>query len=133
MAWPKGKPRGERVPGSGRQAGTRNKRTQAVLEKAEEYGISPLDVMLSTMRDAWESAGKLTDPLEKLSAKAIAVQAAKEAAPYVHARLASVESKVDATHEHRTISADPPSPEEWERIYGGAGVAAAAGPAKGPH
>ena len=128
MAWPKGKPRPK---GAGRGKGTPNKRTQAVLAKAEEYGISPLDVMLSTMRDAWDTAAKVSDPLEKLNAKAIAVQAAKEAAPYVHARLASVESKVDATHEHRTISPDPPSPEEWERQYGG--VAAATGATKGPH
>jgi succinate dehydrogenase/fumarate reductase-like Fe-S protein len=53
---------------------------EAARKKALEKGISPLDYLLSVMRDA------------KIDRSA-RVDAAKAAAPYVHARLSSVDVK----------------------------------------
>jgi hypothetical protein len=68
---------------AGRKPGALNKATQAAREKAEAEGILPLDYMLSIMRD--EDA-----------TKAERMDMAKSAAPYIHARLSSIEAKVDA-------------------------------------
>lgn len=55
-----------------------------MAEQLISDGITPLEVMVGTMRELW-AGGK------KLEACAIA----KDCAPYVHARLQSVEAKVD--------------------------------------
>ena len=65
-------------PGSGRKPGTPNKRTLKTQEHVEGSGITPLDYMLSVMRDGAE------EPRQRLAA-------AQAAAPYVHAKLSSVE------------------------------------------
>lgn len=70
----KGGPR----PGSGRKKGSPNKRTAEQVKAVEESGLTPLDYMLSVMRNT-ES-----EPRERLNA-------ASMAAPYVHAKLSSVE------------------------------------------
>jgi len=64
----------------GRPKGSRNKRTQAVLEAAQNGGELPLDYMLGVMRDPNASA-KRRDEM------------AKAAAPFLHARLASIEQR----------------------------------------
>lgn len=72
--------------GAGRPRGSKNRITrlrQDVAERALAEGISPLDVMLRTMRELW-SAGK----------RAEATKVAKEAAPYVHPRLSAVDADV---------------------------------------
>jgi NADPH-dependent ferric siderophore reductase len=56
-----------------------------MLAKAAAEGISPLEVMMTAMREAWEAGDK-----EK------AVQVAEKAAPYVHAKLAAVQHSGDA-------------------------------------
>ena len=63
---------------SGRPRGSRNKRSLANIEGAQAGGQLPLDFLLSIMRNK-------TQPLERR------LEAAKAAAPYCHARLASVE------------------------------------------
>lgn len=71
----------------GRQKGTPNKRTaanMALVAQATSEGISPLEVMLKAMRDAW-SNNKIDQ----------ALQAAVHAAPYVHPRLAASQVTVD--------------------------------------
>lgn len=55
-----------------------------MLAKATADGITPLEVMITAMRNAW-AAGNIGD----------AVQHAVHAAPYVHPRLASSEMKLD--------------------------------------
>ena len=65
-------------PGAGRKAGTPNKRTQAMQIAVETSGMTPLDYMLSVMRDEVE------EPRHRLAA-------AQAAAPYVHAKLSSIE------------------------------------------
>ncbi len=67
----------------GRQKGVPNKRTEAklaIVAQATSEGISPLEVMLRAMRDAWENGDKVA-----------AANFAKDAAPYMHPRLAAVE------------------------------------------
>jgi hypothetical protein len=62
--------------GAGRPKGAAHKRNQEVLEKALSVGITPLEVMLMAMKDALDK-GELKD----------ASNFAKDAAPYVHAKL----------------------------------------------
>jgi hypothetical protein len=62
----------------GRKAGTPNKATSAKAAAIVASGMTPLDYMLSVIRD------ETRDPAMRLDA-------AKAAAPYVHPRLASVE------------------------------------------
>lgn len=66
--------------GAGRKPGTANVKTREIANKALEQGITPLEVMLNAMRDAYNKA-------EYKDAAAYA----KDAAPYVHPRLAAVE------------------------------------------
>jgi hypothetical protein len=77
----------------GKRAGSGRKRTrdtpagqlnQALILRALKEGTTPLDVMLEAMREAYEAGG----------AKA-AMPFAKEAAPYLHAKLASIEANVN--------------------------------------
>jgi Family of unknown function (DUF5681) len=63
---------------SGRPRGSRNKRSLANIEAAQASGQMPLDFLLLIMRNN-------TQPLERR------LEAAKAAAPYCHARLASIE------------------------------------------
>ena len=72
--------RGGTRPGAGRKPGAPNKATAQQRKAAAESGLTPLDYLLSVMRDA-------TVPRE------LRVDAANKAAPYVHAKLASVDHK----------------------------------------
>lgn len=65
----------------GRRKGSRNKRTVEAVAKVEASGLTPLEYLLSVMRDV-----ALSQPER--------VDAAKAAAPYVHARLTSIEADV---------------------------------------
>jgi hypothetical protein len=82
--------RGGKRPGSGRKKGSvtpATKRRQDVALQALQEGKTPLDVLLEAMRDAYALGGAIG-----------AMQFAKEAAPYVHPKLSSIEAKVDNTH-----------------------------------
>ncbi len=70
--------RGGARPGSGRKPGTRNRRTEEQAAAVAATGLTPLEYLLSVMRDEAGDVGKRID-------------AAKAAAPYVHARLNAVE------------------------------------------
>lgn len=65
-------------PGAGRRRGSRNRKTVEQAAAVEASGLTPLDYLLSVMRDSEKS-------------EALRIDAAKNAAPYVHARLAAVE------------------------------------------
>jgi hypothetical protein len=92
---------GGRRPGSGRKRKGVSKLDAAARQQALEGGISPLDYMLSIMRHPDST------PAEKM-------EAAKGAAPYVHARLAHVESKAEATVSFVARLPSPaPSVEAW--------------------
>lgn len=64
--------------GAGRKKGEPNKRTAEIQKAVEQSGLTPLDYMLQVMRDAGQ------DDQRRLNA-------AQAAAPYVHAKLASIE------------------------------------------
>ena len=70
--------RGGARPGAGRPRGARNRKSREKAEAIERSGLTPLDYMLKVMRNPKSDA-------------AVRLDAAKSAAPYVHARLAAVE------------------------------------------
>lgn len=73
--------------GAGRKRGEPNRRTVAMREiadKAVAQGITPLEVMLVTMRELYEAGDKQA-----------ASTVAKDAAPYVHPKLAQVQHQGD--------------------------------------
>lgn len=72
--------------GAGRKRGAASKKTREVADKAIAKGITPLEVMLSAMRQAYQ-ANNLKD----------AAGYAKDAAPYIHPRLSSVAMQANAT------------------------------------
>jgi len=73
--------RGGARPGAGRKPGARDKLAKETAERVAAEGITPLDFLLSVMRDAEEEKVKR-------------IEAAKAAAPYVHARLNSVDANI---------------------------------------
>lgn len=71
-------------PGAGRKKGAPNKKTAELQKAIAESGITPLEYMLNIMRD----------PLADVDVR---LDAAKSAAPYVHAKLSSVEMNASVT------------------------------------
>lgn len=74
--------RGGQRSGAGRKPGAPNKLNAEARKQAAEGGIMPLDYMLQILRDEAKPDDERMD-------------AAKAAAPYVHARLAAVEHSTD--------------------------------------
>jgi hypothetical protein len=70
---------GKRV-GAGRPKGQRNKKTERQVASVEKGGITPLDYLLSVMRN-------------ENNEQAERIDAANKAAPYVHPKLSSVDHK----------------------------------------
>ena len=66
--------------GAGRPKGSRNVKTIEQAEAVKAAGLTPLDYMLSVMRDERQE-------------QSVRLDAANKAAPYVHAKLASVDHK----------------------------------------
>jgi hypothetical protein len=66
--------------GAGRPKGAATKRTRKIADRESQNGLTPLEVMLRAMR---EHAGKKDWDA--------AASIAKDAAPYMHAKLASVQ------------------------------------------
>jgi hypothetical protein len=77
--------------GSGRRAGTPNKRTEELIQRAEAKGAAmPADILLDIAQShyrAWLDLGKPDGPVSDQ-----ARLAAKDAAPYYHATLKSIEA-----------------------------------------
>jgi hypothetical protein len=92
---------GGRRPGSGRKRGGLNEKTRKIAEKAATEGITPLEVQIETMRALWAEAnqGNVLD-LDKAE-RACAI--AKDAAPYIHPRLSSVEASVGVTNHEAAL------------------------------
>ena len=70
--------RGGKREGAGRKKGTKNRRTLAEKEALAASGLSPLDYMLSVLRD-------------KKQPEELRLTAAKAAAPYCHRALKAIE------------------------------------------
>jgi hypothetical protein len=62
----------------GRQKGSRNHRTEAQAVAIEKSGLTPLDYMLTVLRDPNAESE-------------LRMEAARSAAPYVHPKLANIE------------------------------------------
>lgn len=77
------KTKGGARPGAGRKAGSPNKKTAELQKAIADSGLTPLEYLLSVMRNVEE------EPRARLNA-------ALGAAPYVHAKLSSVD--LAATH-----------------------------------
>jgi hypothetical protein len=88
--------RGGKRPGAGRKPGTANRKTREIADKAAADGITPLEVMLDTMRRLWDEAtkGGKFDLGKALAACAVG----KDAAPYLHPRLQQIDSTVAQTN-----------------------------------
>lgn len=69
--------RGGARPGAGRKAGAATKRTREIADAVSE-GLTPLEFLTNIYRDVSEDMARRVD-------------AAKAAAPYVHAKLANIE------------------------------------------
>ena len=83
-------------PGSGRKKGSATLKTRAIADAAAAAGITPLEVMINTMRALYDRyqalvamapEGTMLDLTLLKDASAIA----KDAAPYMHPRLAAIE------------------------------------------
>lgn len=70
--------RGGKRENAGRKPGVPNQKTQEQVKAIEESGLTPLEYMLSVLRD--EEADRT-----------LRLDAANKAAPYVHAKLSSIE------------------------------------------
>lgn len=80
--------RGGARKGAGRKLGQASTKTREIADKASAEGITPLEYMLSVMR------APETEARERLAA-------AVSAAPYIHAKLSSVNVTGDMNHTHR--------------------------------
>lgn len=69
--------RGGKREGAGRPAGAVTKRSREAADKAAKNGLTPLEYMLDILRDEMQDQEKR-------------MWAAEKAAPYVHAKLASI-------------------------------------------
>ncbi len=78
-------------PGAGRRAGIPNKANAAREARIAASGITPLDVMIETMRAHWEASLAEPDLVLARDLKGQASAIAKDAAPYVHPKLANVQ------------------------------------------
>lgn len=74
--------------GSGRKPGGLNKLTREIAAAAAAEGITPLEVLVNSMRVAWDKSQ--TDP----AYLSMAISCAEKAAPYMHARIASVQHNI---------------------------------------
>jgi hypothetical protein len=72
--------------GAGRKKGVATRMNEAARAQVAAEGITPLAYLLSLLRDEGQTQDVRTD-------------AAKAAAPYVHAKLANVEAKLDHSGE----------------------------------
>ncbi len=65
----------------GRTKGTANKRTRKIADQAAASGLTPLEYLLTVMRDEAQE-------------QSVRLDAAKAAAPYIHPRLQATESTI---------------------------------------
>jgi hypothetical protein len=101
--------RGGRRPGAGRPVGSKNQRTAEIARAAAESGITPIEVMLGAMRQLWAQG--------TLEAKREAAEIAKDAAPYIHPRLASIDQTIKEDRPFALIPETCSSAQEWEASF----------------
>lgn len=92
-------------PGAGRKPGKRSRKTAELIKAVEAAGITPLDYMLSILRDETKTEN-------------IRLQAARDSAPYIHSKLQSLEVESSVTTNH-VVSSKPLDIDEWLAKHGG--------------
>jgi hypothetical protein len=94
-------PRGGSRPGAGRKPGAGTQKTRETAERLLGQDVTPLDYMVGVMR------GERPYEPEKF-------EAAKAAAPYMHARLAAIEHKGEVSVRNVARLPEPVrTAEEW--------------------
>jgi|ERR1700733_2510539 len=109
----------------------RNTVAKKVAAVAAQQGITPLDIMLTAMRQDWEASQKMLSDAKPADAKEAeawtaqihalrcsAISTADKAAPYLHARLSSVDTTVNSENVHRIVSDKPMTEDEWTAAHG---------------
>lgn len=89
--------------GAGRKVGAVTAKTREIANKAASDGLTPLEYMLNILRDEQQP-------------QLVRFEAAKSAAPFVHAKLSSVEAKVETEVTERirrieNVVVDPINPD----------------------
>ena len=87
-------PRGGARPGAGRPKGRRSSKTVEQLAAIAGSGLTPLAYLLKIMRD-------------KELDRAVRLDAAKAAAPYVHPKLANLDATVKGDSAHPLVISNP--------------------------
>lgn len=107
----------------GRPKGSRSVKTTRIAENyARDGEILPLEVMIEAMRthyNRWvENKTKAIESgaVADVSELATAAKYAVDAAPYLHAKLTSIEATV--TDERAPIGWEPLNNEEWQLVHG---------------
>lgn len=101
--------RGGKRPGAGRKAGVQNKVNKDLRERILASGKSPLEFLVDLMREPMPVRGHDENILTYLKRVELwdrnRVLGAKEAAPFIHAKLSSIEvtgkDGGDINHRHR--------------------------------
>jgi hypothetical protein len=86
--------RGGKRPGAGRRKGSLGQKTRVIAERAAAVGITPLEVILCTMRSAWARASENGETVTSFQDALIAAAMAEKAAPYIHPRLAAEKHEI---------------------------------------
>ncbi len=124
--------KGGRRPGAGRPKGAQTKRKRAVAMKAAALGVTPIEVMLGVMRAAYSTAIDDEGQILDMKAATLAAEMAKDAAPFCHPRLSSVDARLRHRFEDMT---DDDLVERIRQLEGeedrAAGAAGGAAPAQG--
>ncbi len=90
----------------GRAKGTPNKPTQTLVDKAQELGCDPFEILLRFAKGDWKGLGYEKETETKFTAAGIEfdehvikpemrVKAAAEACQYIHAKRKAIEQTVD--------------------------------------
>jgi hypothetical protein len=99
--------RGGKRPGAGRKPGAATAKTREIADRATQEGVTPLEVMLGAMRELWDAGNKQD-----------AATIAKDAAPYMHPRLSSVDLKAEHDLTTYVVSGEPiADPEKWAEEF----------------
>lgn len=83
---------GARV-GAGRKKGSTTRKTREIAEKAAKSGVTPLEVMIETMRYYYDLAQKALTPQDKARNLSTAADHAVSAAPFMHPRLQPIDGR----------------------------------------
>ena len=98
--------RGGKRAGAGRKRGSQTKRTRMLAMTAAKKGLSPIEVLLGAMRLLWTQSERATDEELKLKRAMEAASIAKDAAPYIHPRIMSVDQKTRESKPEATRLSD---------------------------